>query len=168
MNVDEWAAWRAEGVCQVPFRILVDLSGWDTLVKTLFDLEGEVGTSLGFPYIPKWRALPFCHRLQWWDEVALKASRHVRPTVLDCLLQCEYGWTQIPKHPVWDEGRDLGVHVAPSLLMPLSSFKGYQGAGGKDAHPGLILMSYVDMGRECRCGRQKLLEIPKECTSPTI
>ena len=91
MNIDEGAAWGAEGVCQVPFRILVDLNSWGTLVKTLFDLESEVGTGLGFPYISKWRALPFCHRLKRWDEVALKASRRVRRTVLDCLLQCEYG-----------------------------------------------------------------------------
>lgn len=75
----------------MPFRILVDLNSWDALVKTLFDSEGEGGTSLGFPYIPKWRALPFCHRLKWWYEVTLKASRHVRHTVLDCLLQGEYG-----------------------------------------------------------------------------
>lgn len=35
------------------FSTLVDLNSWDTLVKTSFGLEGEVGTSMGFPYIPK-------------------------------------------------------------------------------------------------------------------
>lgn len=42
----------------------------------------------------------------------------------------------------------FGVHVATSLLMPLSSFKGHQGVEEKDVHPGLILMCCVDMGRE--------------------
>lgn len=75
----------------MPFRIPVDLNSWDALVKTLFDSEGEGGTSLGFPYITKWRALPFCHRVKQWDEVTLKASRHVGHAGLDCLLQGEYG-----------------------------------------------------------------------------
>jgi len=72
------------------------------------------------------------------------------------------------EHPVWDQGRDLGVCVAPSLLMPPSSFNWYQGTGRKNARPSLILMCCVDMDRECSCGRQNLLEILRECTSPTI
>lgn len=57
----------------------------------MLSLKLEGGTSLGFPYITKWRALPFCHRVKQWDEVTLKASRHVGHAGLDCLLQGEYG-----------------------------------------------------------------------------
>lgn len=142
MNIDEGAAWGEEGVCQVPVRILVDLNSWDTVVKTLLYQDGEVGTSLGFPFITKWRALPFCCRLKWWDEAALKASRHVTCTVLDCLLQCECGWTQIPTHPVLDQGRDLGVHVASSLLLSLSILQGIPGSGREGcasrSHPDVL------------------------------
>lgn len=50
MNTGEGAACGAVGVGQVPFRILVDLNVWGTLVKTLFDLGSEVCRSLGFAY----------------------------------------------------------------------------------------------------------------------
>lgn len=58
--------------------------------------------------------------------------------------------------------------MAHPLLMPLRSFKGWQGVGGKDVHSDLILKCYVGMGRERHFESQNMLEIPKELSFRTI